>query len=226
MSNLLEKKPDQLSRTSALGARKKQSNYPAVVSGGHFLRTTTTEKTFDRNLSIPLEMTTSGRTLPSVSSAQETQKAINELRKLSGLTWDQLAKLFKKTRRSLHFWASGQPLNRSNEENLNRLLGTIQYIDRGSASLNRSLLLKLDSDGRLLFDLLVAGEYEKVKQILGYGNAPKKPELGPLSEEERRLRRPLPPDILANPLPDISYRQTGKSRPARAARSQRNSSGQ
>jgi hypothetical protein len=52
---------------------------------------------------------------------------------------------------------------------------------------------------------------------------PQKIELGALSEEEQRMRTPLPPEVLANPLPDIGYRQTGRSRPAKAARSHKNS---
>jgi DNA-binding transcriptional regulator YiaG len=189
-------------------------------------RTSTFRETFNQNLVAASEMTTSGVTIASTSSPESTQKALSELRRLSGLTWDQLAKLFNVSRRSLHFWASGQPLSRFNEEHLNRLLGTIRYIDRGSASLNRSLLLRPDGNGNPLFDLLVAVKYEEFKQIVGSGNAPQKVELGALSEEERRMRMPLPPDVLANPLSDVSYRQTGRSKPARAARSRKNSSGQ
>jgi len=188
--------------------------------------TTASRAIADQELLAIAEITTSGITLPSTSSPEATQKSLSELRRLSGLTWDQLAKLFNVSRRSLHFWASGQPLSRSNEEHLNRLLGTIRYIDRGSASLNRSLLLRPDGNGNPLFDLLIACKYEEFKQIAGAGNALQKPESGALSEEERRMRMPLPPDVLANPLPDISYRQTGKSKPARAVRSRRNSSGQ
>ncbi|MBD2298191.1 MULTISPECIES: XRE family transcriptional regulator [Nostocales] len=186
--------------------------------------TTASRENISRNLVAGSEITTSGVILP--SSPEATQKAVNELKRLSGLTWDQLAKLFNVSRRSLHSWASGERLNSFNEYTLNQLLGMIQYIDRGSASLNRSLLLQPGSNGIPLIDLLVVGNYEEVKQILGSGNAPHKPKLGALSEEERRLRMPLPPDVLANSLPDISYHQTGRSRPAQAARSRRNSSGQ
>jgi hypothetical protein len=72
---------------------------------------------------------------------------------------------------------------------------------------------------------LIAGKYEVVKENLGFGNAPQKPKLGSLSDEERKMRLPIPPDVLANPLPDISYQQTGRSRPARAARSRKNING-
>ena len=223
MSNLLDKRTEQLLFDTAL------KTPDPIITSRIFIApssTSASRETINRNLAAASEMTTSGIAVELISSPESTQKAISELRRLSGLTWDQLARLFNVSQRSLHFWASGQPLSRSNEDHLNRLLGTIRYIDRGSASLNRSLLLRPDGNGNPIFDLLIACKYEEFKQIAGAGNALQKPESGALSEEERRMRMPLPPDVLANPLPDISYRQTGKSKPARAVRSRRNSSGQ
>ena len=156
---------------------------------------------------------------------QDSQKAINELRKTSGLTWEQVAKLFNVSRRSIHFWASGQPLASDNEEKLNRLLGVIRYIDRGSASLNRKLLLKPNADGELPLDQLISGEYDKVRENLGRGNPPKRPQLRPLSEEESELRRPLPPEILIDALQDSIHHDVGRSRPAKTLRSGQNCSG-
>ncbi|MDJ0672171.1 MAG: helix-turn-helix transcriptional regulator [Microcystis sp. M53598_WE2] len=156
---------------------------------------------------------------------QDSQKAINELRKTSGLTWEQVAKLFNVSRRSIHFWASGQTLASDNEEKLNRLLGVIRYIDRGSASLNRKLLLNPNADGELPLDQLISGEYDKVKENLGRGNPPKRPKLTPLSEEESELRRPLPPEILIDALQDSIHSDVGRSRPAKTLRSGQNRSG-
>jgi len=225
MSILLKENPNQPSSTSALGAMRHPSTHSLIGSRIFMIRssTSTSRPTANQELLAAVEMTTSGMTLLSTSSPEATQKALSKLRRLSGLTWDQLAKVFNVSRRSLHFWASGKPLSRSSEEQLNRVLGSIQYIDRGSANLNRSLLLQSDSNGNLLLDLLVTGKYEELKQIVGAGNASHKLELGALSEEEHKMRMPLPPDVLANPLPDIGYRQTGKSKPARAARSRKNS---
>ena len=155
---------------------------------------------------------------------QDSQKAINELRKTSGLTWEQVAKLFNVSRRSIHFWASGQPLASDNEEKLNRLLGVIRYIDRGSASLNRKLLLNPNADGELPLDQLISGEYDKVRENLGRGK-PKRPQLRPLSEEESELRRPLPPEILIDALQDSIHHDVGRSRPAKTLRSGQNRSG-
>jgi len=227
MNTLLEKKPDErLLSTSALGAMRHSDTHSSIGCNIFRSHLSTSNSTTSRNLLAACQMTTSGITLPSTSSPQATQKNVNKLRRLSGLTWDQLAQLFNVSRRSLHFWASGQPLSRFNEENLNRLLGTIQYIDRGSASLNRSLLLKLNSDGRPFLDLLALGKHEEVKQILGAGNAAVKPQLLPLSEEASRSRMPPNPADLVDALSDNIHREVGKARPARAARSRKNSSEQ
>jgi DNA-binding XRE family transcriptional regulator len=188
--------------------------------------TATNEPISDQDLLRILERTTSGLPLsfPLANSAEANRSTLNELRRLSGLTWEQLAKLFNVSRRSLHFWASGHPLSRFNEENLNRLLGTIRYINRGSASINRNLLLSPGLDGRLLFDLLIAGEHEEVKRILGPGNAPQKPQLVPLSEDASMSRMPPPPEDLVDAVQEPIHREVGRSRPARAARSRKHGS--
>lgn len=228
MSTLLSRNPQQLSSTSALGAMRDLDAHLFIGSRIFIVHSATTASrvTEHRVLLAAVEMTTSGITLASASSPEATQKSLSELRRLSGLTWDQLAKLFNVSRRSLHFWASGQPLSRFNEEHLNRLLGAIQYIDRGSANLNRSLLLKPDNNGYPFFDLLVAGKYEEFKRIIGSGNAPEKPQLGSLSKQTKTARMPQNPADLVDAFQDPIHREVGQSRPTRAARSRKDSSGQ
>lgn len=233
MNSLLTRSPNPYSSTSASGAmRDSVTGRPTVVTVTVFpvLSGTTTNKPIsERDLLLVSERTkrtNSGLPLSfqSANSTEANRAALNELRKLSGLTWEQLAKLLDVSRRSLHFWATGQPLSRFNEENLNRLLGTIRYINRGSASMNRKLLLSPSQDGRLFLDLLIAGEHEQVKQILGSGNAPTKPQLVPLSEDASISRMPLPPEILVEALQEPIHREVGRSRPARAARSRKHGS--
>ena len=73
--------------------------------------------------------TTAGAPVPLV--AAPAGAVIGELRRLSGLTWDQLARLLGVSRRSVHFWASGKPMAQSNEEHLRRLLAVVRKVDRG-----------------------------------------------------------------------------------------------
>ena len=150
---------------------------------------------------------------------KSTQQAVNELRKLSGLTWEQLAILFDVSRRSVHFWASGQPLTSANEEKLNRILDVVEYISRSSASRNRSLLMGIADDGKSYLDLLAAGEYDRVKHLLGAGNAPAKPKLGQLSPAAEMSRLPPNPADLVDALQDSIHHEVGKSRAAKSVRS-------
>ena len=76
------------------------------------------------------QQTTSGVSLTAV---EQSAAAIAELRRLCGFTWDQLARLFNVSRRSLHFWASGKAMSPANEEHLQRVLSVLRRIDRGSA---------------------------------------------------------------------------------------------
>jgi len=226
MSNRLDRHPSLIPSGTSIGRNIPRRDAYRVVSVNVFpasFETSNSESNSDWSLFSALEKTTLGLVIPSQISAslEANRAALNELRKLSGLTWEQLARLFNASRRSLHFWASGQPLSRFNEETLNRLLGTIQYINRGSASLNRSVLFSPLSGGNLPFDLLTVGKYEEVKQLLGPGNAPQKPNLTPLSADASASRTPQNPGDLVNALQDSVPYETGRSRPGRSSRSRK-----
>jgi DNA-binding transcriptional regulator YiaG len=192
-------------------------------------KTTVIGETGYRYWLAPLKMTTSGVKLPATTSptlpatppVRLTQQAVNELRKLSGLTWEQLACLFDVSRRSVHFWSSGQPLAVAHEKKLNRILDAVQYISLGSASLNRSLLMGIGNDGKSYLELLAAGEYETVKRLLGAGNARAKPQLAPLALAAAAARVPANPADLVDALQDPIHREVGKSRLAKSVRSRK-----
>jgi len=158
-----------------------------------------------------------------VDPAQEpesTARAVNELHRLTGLTWQQLSDLFHVARRSLHFWASGKPLNSRNEARLRRVLAAVRMADRGAASLNRAMLLQ-DRDGLVPFDLLARGQYEAFLDLVGTG--PGRHELEPArrSEQARAARRPPPPDRLVGALQDRVHVEKGEllsSTPIRRSR--------
>ena len=164
-----------------------------------------------------IEQTTAGAI---VAPARPADAAIGELRRLSGLTWDQLARLFCVSRRSLHFWASGKPMAAGNEEHLQRLLDVIRKIDRGSANANRKALLTARGDVGLPFDLLVDRNYDQVARMLGpttaeRGSAPK------ITNEARAARAPRPPAELVGALQDRVHPTSGrllKSKPLRLPR--------
>lgn len=165
-----------------------------------------------------------GQTNSGIKAAPEiaTGSAIMEVRRLSGLTWEQLAALLGVARRSLHFWASGKPLNAPNEERVAKLLACVRMIARGSARETRALLLDPQLDGQIPLDLLSRGEYEPVVARLGVGNRPAGKVYSEPSAEARAMRRPLPPENLVDALHDeIVGKRPLKARAARAARAKR-----
>jgi DNA-binding transcriptional regulator YiaG len=195
--------------------------------------TAVTTQRYARDLLAVLSMTTSGvklqlaiphNVLAKLTTVVElpvksTQQNVNELRQLSGLTWAQLATLFGVSRRSIHFWASGEALSSANEEKLNRTLDAVEYISRGSASSNRSLLMAIADEGKSYLELLAAGEYDRVKSILGAGNATTQPTLGQLSPAAEMARIPPNPADLVDAIQDSIHQEVGKSRAAKSVRS-------
>ena len=144
--------------------------------------------------------------------------SIGELRRLSGLTWDQLARLFNVTRRSLHFWASGKSMTQANYEHLQRVLRVIQQVDLGSANANRKMLLSLTADGKLPFDMLVIRDYERVLSVLG------RREERRISPDKRSIaalaaRAPQSPAAMVDALQTSIHLESGTARAARSVRS-------
>lgn len=145
--------------------------------------------------------------------------AIAEVRRLTGLTWEQLARVFAVSRRSLHLWASGKRMAPANEERLQRVLATIRKLDRGSASANRSLLLAIGDDAIVPLDLLAEGRYAELLSRLGAGHAPARLRMRPLSPEARAARAPKPPAEIVEASQDQLHRDSKTFRIGRSVRS-------
>lgn len=128
-------------------------------------------------------------------ASESTAEAILEIRRLSGLTWDELADLFDVSRRSVHHWASGKQVNAEHEQALRGALTAIRHLDRGNATATRALLLTSDPDGNSLLDLLKAGSYEDAVSRVAPRTPVARP-LRPLSAEASEARRMPSPTLL------------------------------
>jgi DNA-binding transcriptional regulator YiaG len=158
---------------------------------------------------------TSLATIPSESVGQ----AILEIRRRSGLTWDEIAGLFEVSRRSVHHWASGKTVSAEHDQRIRRTLAIIRRIDRGDAQSTRNLLLTPDADGQLGIDLLRQGASDEILAQAGTAIIPPQLAPTPLSDKARRDRRPVDPASLLLALND---RPAGASNP-RVARTYRGS---
>lgn len=160
-----------------------------------------------------ISCTSVGESQPSVT---ERLEGIAELRQRSGFTWDKLAELFGVSRRSMHYWASGESMTSDNEDHLQRCLSVLRSSDRGDAVTNRRSLLTADSNNTSPFDLLVRKRYGEALNALGTA-ADSLPSVRPrVKVPENRL--PPPPQMLVDARDDIKVRDAGPSRPARVAR--------
>jgi hypothetical protein len=155
----------------------------------------------------------------SLKQGAEQVSGINELRRLTGFTWEQVADLFSVSRRAVHHWASGKAMAADNDEHLQRVVGCVRTVDRGSALANRQALFATTAAGRSAFDLLVARRYEQVVALLGY--AADGARTAAVALRVSAVRLPLPPQVLADALEDTVHREAGPRRPARVVRVRR-----
>lgn len=219
------------STTAASGfPRKTFPRLSVIVVSGALSMSGTSSAEPNRVWEVPYEYagegTASGRDwvasgdLEAVQKREGTRAAISELRRISGLTWEQLAQLFAVSRRSVHFWASGKPLNAENETRLLQVLDIVRTADRGDARSTRSALLDVHG-GSSAFDLLVEERLDEARARLGVGDGRPRPVLGELSAEAKAARAPLPPEELVEAQHDRVHRDPGRARAARTVRNSR-----
>lgn len=204
-------------------SRERPPLWPVLILGGALLGSGTSSSEPIRVWAAPYvreQNTTTGGERPKKAAAavgpalheqqrEATGKAVSELRRLSGLTWEHLAQLFGVTRRSVHFWASGKPLNAENEAHLLQALDVIRFADRGDAHSNRSALLTVH-DRVSALDLLAQKRFDDARARLGAGPGRRRMVLGELSPEGKAARAPLPPEVLIDALQDRVHPSSGR----------------
>jgi len=156
------------------------------------------------------------------SQPATTRAALAEVRRVSGLTWEQLGSVFGVSRRSVHFWASGKALNAANEEKLMRLLDFVRHADRGSARETRAFLLTAE-DGETPIDLLTQARFDEALALVGAEQFAVRRELPALSHAARAARRPAAPAEMLEARSERVHKSEGRVRAARTARKRRGS---
>lgn len=154
---------------------------------------------------------------PSAESSETTRESVCELRRTSGLTWDQVGLLFGVSRRSVHFWASGKPLNAANEEHLLRVLNVVRSGQRGNARATRAALFEVH-DGKTAFEMLVGQRYQDAAQLLGDRQVVRTSRPQALGIEEKLARMPLRPENLVDAEHESVHSELLGARAARSLR--------
>jgi len=105
-----------------------------------------------------------------VMSPPTDAQPLMELRRLSGLSWEQIAAMLGVDRRSVHNWAAGKPIALKNQQRIGELLSFLQFMDRGAAHENVALLLAPTAAGPTLLQLLTEEEYRLAQHLVGKGS--------------------------------------------------------
>lgn len=85
------------------------------------------------------------------------RECVLEIRRLSGLTWDELARVFSVSRRSIHNWALGERLTDENAEKVRRVLTNVRKLFDSSPARTAGILRGMQGARPLLEELLSVG---------------------------------------------------------------------
>ncbi|MCY3020093.1 MAG: helix-turn-helix domain-containing protein [Planctomycetota bacterium] len=215
-----EARPPEFAPTSASGAmlvqRASKTLHIGILCLGIGTTSAVAPATDRVNDRFPQMIQTSAGS-PAVAATRQTT-AVSELRQLSGLSWDQLARILGVSRRSIHFWASGKTLTQANEEKLNRVLSVVRRLDRGSATANRAVLLGSLADGTIPFDLLINGDYSGALDAIGETRGARRRHQTSISATTDTIRTERSPADFMQTLHDPVHSEVGRGRIARSVR--------
>lgn len=128
-----------------------------------------------------------------------TADAVLDIRRRTGLTWQQLARVFDVDRRSLHFWAKGSRPSAAHAERLELVRAILRQVDAGDPEHTRQrLFTSVRSQGSIL-ELLEQKKdreaLESVRWILQGPQRTSRRDRRPpaLPEQERDARRVFSP---------------------------------
>lgn len=123
------------------------------------------------NIDLPADQTDANLRAPVYSiPSMTTGDAILEIRRRSGMTWEELGELFDVSRRSVHNWASGEALSAKNEHQVRMVLGAVRLIDRGDPRKTRDALMTVNGVGDVSpLALLKQGDTAAAVALAGHG---------------------------------------------------------
>lgn len=137
----------------------------------------------------------------SLNSTPSTARSILAIRQLANLTWDETAKVFGVSRRSVHLWANGRHPSGDQERKLNRVLGILSAHQSLGPSMLREKLMASARPGTLFFDLLCNEEFGAFQELFSAEHDTNQYPL-PSQPIETARHSPPPPTLLLDALQD------------------------
>jgi DNA-binding transcriptional regulator YiaG len=99
----------------------------------------------------------SARAVGNAESRTDSEE-VTWIKRHSGLTWDQLGKIFGVSRRAVHMWVNGGRLNESNARRVRSFSAIIRDVEseipQPTPEMVRARLLQVESDGLSIIDRL------------------------------------------------------------------------
>jgi transcriptional regulator with XRE-family HTH domain len=130
------------------------------------------------------------------------QKLVQDIRKKSGLTLEEIAPLVGVSRRSLQTWRAGGAISARKEQRLRDIADTLESLDQKDAEGLRRLLFDRANHGVRPYDLLAEGQFDAAYSAVTGQAAPD-------DLVRRRSNASLPP--AASLLARVSIRNEGPS---------------
>lgn len=151
---------------SMLGASATSNAYPTQV-------------TIERTSAAPNNV---GNLPDSSENISSTARGVMAIRQIANLTWDETAKVFGVTCRTVHLWANGRHPSGDQERKLNRVLSILRSYQNIGPLMLREKLMSSAKPGILFFDLLSNNELNTFQELFLAENEPRQyppPSLSP-----------------------------------------------
>lgn len=152
---------------------------------------------------------------------QQPAQAVADMRRIAGLTYEEVATLCAVTRRTIHHWVSGRPIDAANEKRLLEVLEALRAIDRGAADATRDALFRRIAGQEAPFGLLAKGHMVEGVRAAGCGRVASRQSSSPATAEIQEARRPLPVEALLDARHEPIHRDPGPGRVIRLRRKKR-----
>lgn len=123
-----------------------------------------------------------------VGAHAEPASVLRDIRRISGLTLEELAFALNVSRRTLHNWDAGQPVRSLHLEALHRLADLLRRMDCGNPIRMRNLL-HLNRSGRSALAMIRESQWTAAEALLA-PSVSRQPLPAALPEAEARRRRP------------------------------------
>lgn len=155
-------------------------------------------------------------------NSSSTARGILAIRQIANLTWDETAKIFGVSRRTVHLWANGRHPSGDQERKLNRILGILSSYQNITPSSTRERLMASAQPGTLFFDLLCNDELDSFQRLFSSDNKPGQYS-PPSLHLEARTYTSQPPILLLDAIQDRPI-VTGKAIAKKSVRLKRQDS--